>query len=335
MVEIAIVGEAWGAEEERQKLPFVGGSGQELTRMLREAGIDRNACFLTNVFNLRPRPSNDIVNLCGNQDEGIPGRGPIQQGKYVRAEFAPQIGRLHAELRAVNPNLILALGNSAVWALLDQTGIGKIRGTVAQSSLGIKTIPAYHPAYVLRDWSLRHVTVLDFMKAKREARFKEIRRPQRYIWIEPTLKHMEMFYDQYIKPCNLLTVDIETMGTQITCIGFAPNRNTALVVPFTDPRREGGSYWPTAVDERQAWRFVKRVLRLPMRKLFQNGMFDCHVLWKSYGIITVNPAEDTMLLHHALYPESEKGLGFLGSVYTNEPAWKMMRSRKTTLKKDE
>jgi uracil-DNA glycosylase family 4 len=54
MTSIAIVGEAWGEQEERARAPFVGASGYELTRMLDEAGIRRADCFLTNVFNLRP-----------------------------------------------------------------------------------------------------------------------------------------------------------------------------------------------------------------------------------------------------------------------------------------
>jgi hypothetical protein len=52
------------------------------------------------------------------------------------------------------------------------------------------------------------------------------------------------------------------------------------------------------------------------------------------GLKIQNCTEDTMLLHHALYPELQKGLGFLGSIYTNESSWKNTY-RKTTLKKDE
>jgi hypothetical protein len=44
---------------------------------------------------------------------------------------------------------------------------------------------------------------------------------------------------------------------------------------------------------------------------------------------------DTMLLHHAMYPELPKSLGFLGSIYTNESAWKLMRQDSEELKRDE
>jgi hypothetical protein len=65
-------------------------------------------------------------------------------------------------------------------------------------------------------------------------------------------------------------------------------------------------------------------------------LYDLHHLWRNYGISVRNAEEDTMLLHHALQPESPKGLDFLGSVYTDEAAWKLMRQRgKTTIKRDE
>ena len=52
--KIVIVGEAWGFEEQQAQAPFVGASGKELTRMLAEAGINRNECFCTNVIPARP-----------------------------------------------------------------------------------------------------------------------------------------------------------------------------------------------------------------------------------------------------------------------------------------
>ena len=70
-------------------------------------------------------------------------------------------------------------------------------------------------------------------------------------------------------------------------------------------------------------------------KLFQNGMYDLQYIFR-WGIKTRNAAHDTMLLHHSLYPEMRKGLGFLGSIYSNEAAWKMMgRPKADTVKRDE
>ena len=67
--KIALVGEAWGEQEERERVPFVGPAGWQLNSMLRDAGIRRDECLLTNVFNLRPRPNNKIDNLCSPKRE--------------------------------------------------------------------------------------------------------------------------------------------------------------------------------------------------------------------------------------------------------------------------
>jgi DNA polymerase I-like protein with 3'-5' exonuclease and polymerase domains len=78
----------------------------------------------------------------------------------------------------------------------------------------------------------------------------------------------------------------------------------------------GNSYWETAPSlRRKAWDWVRKFCALPCKKLFQNGLYDLNFIW-NYGIKVNNAGEDTMLLHHALQPESEKGLGFLGSVYS-------------------
>lgn len=333
MVEIALVGEAYGEHEERQRVPFVGPSGYELTRMLDEAGIRRADCFLTNVFNLRPA-GNDIETLCGNKAGDTTGLPPIRTGKYIRAEYLGELERLNEELRREAPNIIIALGGTASWALLHDGRISKIRGTVSECVTlpGIKVLPTYHPAAILRQWDNRHVTILDLMKGKRESEFKEIRRPEREIWIEPSIEDLETFYERHLVTSSLISFDIETVGDQITCVGFSGDHRTALVIPFFCPGRTPPSYWSSPDLERQAWGFVRRVLESETPKLAQNGLYDVHFLWRRYGIPVRNFSEDTMLLHHALQPESLKGLGFLGSVYTNEASWKLMRNK--TIKKE-
>lgn len=333
--KILILGEAWGEHEERLRTPFVGPSSNELTRMLTEAGIRRADCYLTNVFNLRPRPSNDIENLCGPKADAAPGREPIRAGKYIRAEFAGELQRASDELASIRPNLVVALGGTAAWFCLGSAGISRIRGTVAQGIHGLKILPTYHPAAILRDWSLRHVTVLDLMKAAKQQEFPEVRRPSRQIYIEPSLEDMEWFFNEHLVPAKRISFDIETAGNQITCIGFAGSISAALVVPIFDNRKPGNSFWPSFEAELLVWNFIRKVLDLPQPKLGQNGLYDIRFLWETYGIPVRNYDDDTMLLHHALQPESQKGLGFLGSVYTDEPAWKLMRKKSSTIKRDE
>lgn len=337
MTKIAIIGEAWGEAEERQREPFVGASGMELTRMLSEAGIHRSDCFLTNVFNLKPR-GNDIEELCGGKADAIPGYPALSKSKYIHRRYAPELERLADDLLAVNPNLVLCLGNTPLWALLGRTGVGKLRGTTDLSThtvQGFKVLPTYHPAAVLRMWNIRPIVVADFIKAERESHDANLNRARREIWIEPSIDDIRDFHARHITGCSCLSVDIETAGTQITCIGFAPNRHLAIVIPFVDSRRNSRSYWPSVDLERQAWDIVRSTLcdhTIP--KLFQNGLYDIAFLWRAVGIPVKGALHDTMLLHHALQPEMLKGLGFLASVYADEGAWKEMRSKTETIKSD-
>lgn len=331
MVDICIVGEAWGEKEEEAGRPFVGTSGWLLDQLLSQAGISRSECLVTNVFNLRPRPSNDVKNLCGPKATALAGYPALQQGKFVRTEYSSELDRLYRELRDASPNIILALGATAAWALLLSSGIKSIRGAVALTApaltdrLGrqIKVLPTYHPAAVARQWNLRPIVIADFDKAKRESLDATYRRPSRSIWIRPTISDLARFGREFIDPAELVSADIETKQDQITCIGFASRPDVAIVIPFFN--EAGQSYW-SRDDELTAWNYVRRWLQ--KSTLFQNGMYDVNFLWSRYGIPVPAMAEDTMLLHHAFQPEMEKGLGFLATIYTDEASWKFMSKGK-------
>jgi uracil-DNA glycosylase len=370
--KIVFVGEAWGEGEQICRQPFVGESGKELWRMIgeawpeaspelhrqaskmhkygyawvrdRQAWLEAVGVAFTNVLALRP-PENNLEALCGTKQE-VGGASyilpPLHKGKYLRREFLPELDRLAAELAEARPNLVVALGNTACWALLRATNIGGIRGTVASSRMGeadsppYKVLPTYHPAGVLRQWAWRPIVLADLMKAQREAQYPEIRRPERTVLIDPTIEEVEQWTTETISGnWKRLSPDIETAGGQIKCIGFARSRTEALVVPFVDESKKGWSYWGTVVEELRAWECVERLLASSLPKLFQNGLYDLQYLCK-LGLRIRNCKDDTMLLHHSLFPELQKGLGFLGSVYTNESSWKLMRRQKVdTEKRDE
>ena len=138
-----------------------------------------------NVFNLHP-PGNDMETLCGTPR--IPGYPALVKGKHIREEFQPHLDRLAHDVNSLNPNLIVALGATALWALCGLTSIGKLRGSTRLSTHTVadyKVLPVYHPAFVLRQYSQRPIAIADLMKAAREREYPEIRRLDREIWIEP------------------------------------------------------------------------------------------------------------------------------------------------------
>lgn len=367
MTPIVCIGEARGTDEDRIGAGFVGPSGVELLRQLHEAKIiilsdkDRSRIsryydrgdtraigdiwndhsaevFRTNVFNLHP-PSNKLEALCGPKSSSIDGFPSLGKSMYVDAKYESELERLGDELLFHNPNVVVCLGNTALWALTGKTSVSKLRGTTLLSThtaTGFKLLPTYHPAAVLRQWEIRPTTIMDLIKAKRESAYAEIRRPNCEIWIEPTLDDIKQFISQYIVNCDLLSTDIETAGVRITCIGFATSANRAIVIPFDDHRKPDRNYWPTSQLERDCWNLIRRVLEdASIPKLFQNGVYDINFLYRSYGIRVMGAAEDTMLAHHARQPESLKGLGYLGSIYCDFGSWKHMRKKHETVKRDE
>ena len=185
----------------------------------------------------------------------------------------------------------------------------------------VKVLPTYHPSAVSRQWNLRPIVLADLDKAKRHSLTREYSRPSRKIWIRPSLQDILEYEQRYINSAALLSADIETRQDQITCIGFAPDPTTAIVIPFFT--ESGASYWKTKEEEVEVWKIITRWLSL-RPTLFQNGLYDINFLWSRYGIPVPLASEDTMLLHHAFQPEMQKGLGFLATIYTEEASWKFM-----------
>ena len=259
----------------------------------------------------------------------------LSPGKYLHPDLLPELDRLWRELLDLRPNLIIAAGATAAWAILRLNGITRLRGTVHESKFG-KVLPILHPALLAKGpdgWANRPVMVADLMKAAVEKEFPEIRRPTRHVLIDPSLPEVEEYCDSLLS-AKLVACDIETRGGGITCLGFADSPARAIVIPFFDARKLAfdsklglfpGSYW-TREGEIRARRAVQRVLGSDVPKLFQNGLYDVQYLLRE-GFKLRGIAEDTMILHHALYPEMRKDLGFLGSIYTNEASWKLMRPR--------
>ncbi len=125
---LMLVGEAPGREEDLSGRPFIGISGQLLTRMLRAVGLNRSDVFITSIVKCRP-PNN---------------RTPRQEEIKACYPF------LMTQIRYIRPNIILALGQSAAHCLLNTTEpLKKLRQT-EHSMDGIKIFVTYHPAFLLR-----------------------------------------------------------------------------------------------------------------------------------------------------------------------------------------
>ena len=352
MTDIVFIGESWGESESRFQTPFIGTAGQEFSRMLAQAGYGNEALSynftsstrmmnywgrtdfnLLNVFNERA-PQNNVENFYAKPVDKTPINRKLPRRKfgtstyYLREEYVHHVETLHADLERLKPNVIVALGNTALWALGLSPSISKLRGNVIASKWG-KVIPTHHPAAVVRAWSNRTIAVLDLHKALRESKSPDISAPERIIWTEPTLKDCYKWWDEHGSKCELLAIDIETlMKVQVAEIGIASSPTMALHIPFV--YKEDGKYiswWKTAKEEEAAWDFVEMVCRSSVPKIGQNVLqYDAYFMAKALGIPILNITEDTMTMSHCWQPELEKSLGFLGSLFLTEREWKSIRT---------
>ncbi|MFW6146155.1 MAG: uracil-DNA glycosylase [Planctomycetota bacterium] len=153
--ELMFVGEAPGADEDQQGRPFVGRSGQLLTRMIEAMGVTRDQVYIANVVKCRPP------------------RNRVPSPEEAEACW----GYLQRQIEIIAPGAIVVLGNAAAKALLTtKIGITKLRGQW-QELWGIPVMPTFHPAYLLRQYTpdnRRRVwsdlqTVMDHLGWKRQA----------------------------------------------------------------------------------------------------------------------------------------------------------------------
>lgn len=128
---IMVVGEAWGEKEEQAGRPFVGASGQELGRMLHDAGILLSDCYLTNLVNARP-PGNNLDAWIPVAKNKLTSDMVKLRGKFVKPIVKAGFASLIKEIELVEPRIIIAMGSSALWALTGKQGIIKWRGSIVE-----------------------------------------------------------------------------------------------------------------------------------------------------------------------------------------------------------
>lgn len=142
---LMIIGEAPGAEEDEQGMPFVGRSGKLINEELKLLGIDRNKVYVSNIVNWRP-PEN---------------RTPTFEEINT---FTPII-RKHIEL--VNPKFVLLLGATSMNALYaTESPISKVRGKIVDYNENTKMLVTFHPSYILRSEKNRVFLKQDFETLK-------------------------------------------------------------------------------------------------------------------------------------------------------------------------
>lgn len=146
---LMFVGEAPGADEDREGLPFVGRSGKLLDRMIAAIGLDRTSVYIANIVPWRP-PGN---------------RTPTPQEAAICLPFIAR------QIELADPDVLVCLGGPSAQALLNvRDGITRVRGRWYDFETGKRTIramPTFHPAYLLRTPLAKRQAWRDFLVLKK------------------------------------------------------------------------------------------------------------------------------------------------------------------------
>lgn len=342
--KIVIVGEAPGMDEVRANSPFVGASGKELDRMLVDAGIlkmipsptnpliqvaDYSGVYFTNVTLIRPQ-DNDIehwiqrTNKRRTKGKNItPEHWVEHRGWLVEPHVKEDAIRLVEEIKAIKPNVVIALGNTPFWALCEEGIKGKV-GTWRGSTLisdaipGLKVVTAYHPAFILRQWQHRRITVQDLRRAKAASATAAFVPPDWQFTIAPTYWQVTDFLQGILARLEQgpveMTCDIEGAQQKCICVGIGVSDRQAICIPVL--YKEGWYYPP---DQR----FIVTVLmqRVLTHKnalvINQNIGFDVQFTVNDF-LIYLNIHWDTMIAQNVLFPGTPMNLAYQSSMYCRE-----------------
>lgn len=339
MTQVMIVGESWGAHEKRLGRPFVGPSGFLLDNMLASVGIPRHTVHVTNVVNDQP-PGND-VGLWWTTNKAQARRNELtieRAGAWFNERVEAGLALLHAEVEAHRPEVIVALGNLALWALTGETGIGKWRGSemryappggpsIPTTTPSITTVvPTFHPAYVLRVFEWKHWVVHDLRKRVVGKLGHARAEPKRQFHATDDFDFNSHLLCAMIEQAReresapWLSVDVETRCGRIECVGLGTAPNDAVCIPF---QRNTGARLYTQEQENELGSLVKELLtNSKVRIIGQNFNYDAQYFTVDpvFGF-TPRVAFDTMCAQHCLLPGTPKDLVHLSSVYCRFHRW--------------
>jgi uracil-DNA glycosylase family 4 len=304
--QIMLLGEAPGGNEERTGRVFSGRAGEVLDLALREAGLERDGCYVSNVVKCRP-PDNDT-----------PDR--------VHWEACRQY--LESEVRAVDPSHVLLLGNTALRAVWRRSGITKNRGVRLDCKdplFARRTVMAtIHPAYVLRNPGQASVFQEDVRRFARAIRgeFQVTTVKVKFVRTTEGLKQ----FRRLLEGCpegTPVSYDVENRGRPweenwaIVCLGVSFDGETTYVVPLSHPQSPFRKRW------RDVLRYLKPGLERAGHKLVaQNGKHD-NLQLAGAGVF-LQHRFDIMLAAHLVDENRPKNLGFLSQTYLGADVYKGM-----------
>lgn len=317
--KIIFVGEAPGRQEIESGKCFYGPAGEILFNILSEFDLSRNNIYITNVFKVR-LPGDNIKRI---------------KELMSQEEIDKYIDFLQYEIDSIKPNVIVALGNTALAAITGKIKIGgigilKYRGSILQSKVGgYKVIPSIDPASFIErqeskelfSWKQMVFLRFDINRAVKESEFPELNIPRRNILICKRSYDLYSFFEKN-KEKEKASNDIETYKSIPICTGICFDPLEAMVIPLVNLSGPGESSINIQKHERmEIFHLLAKFFISKIKKVGQNYDFD-QTIQERFGFKINNVYSDTLLKMSVIYPEIPKSLGVMTSLFTRQPYYK-------------
>lgn len=299
--KILILGESPGEQEERDGIPFVGDAGKKLWEILAKFGVTRDQCRIVNVLGCRPNKKDKSLDLLSC----IP---------LCRENFLKKIG-------GCNPDIVITLGDPALFAVTGETKISKHRGLHTWDQFpNAKVVSTYHPAYLL--YSHNPTAQSDVMEDLSLVFGKKAETAHYYVLgpgedLTTLLKEVESKGSYSL---DIETTSLDWMSARILCGAVCLEPYTSYTIPLLG--RYAADIW-TQDDFNMVVKFFQRLLSIEASVCGDNIKFDFKCL-KFYGA-ELNPKSfiwSNDLAHHLIREEDPHSLDYLTSQYTDMPLYK-------------
>lgn len=305
-------------------------TGSTFNDMLKDAGILRSQCYVTSALKVRP-PMGDIGTLIALKKKDITSAHTITRDKHVMPIICEHMQMLAREIEQVRPNVIIALGNTALWMLTGAWSATSWRGSMMECDLPLaldykpKVLPTLPPGFVSVDWTKRGVVVHDLKRALQMSKTRELVRPDYHFVIRPdyptACHYLDLLQRLVEAEPTKLSLDIETRAYNIACFGIAWSATEAICIPLMCTERIEG-YWTEAEEADLVHRIWRLTTHPNARCVGQNFSYDAQYTDRYWGFVP-RVVRDTMIAQHSCFSTMQKGLDFLSSMYcTFHEYWK-------------
>jgi len=300
------------------------GNGHTFNEMLKDAGILRSMCYVTSALKIRP-PGGDVERFIAAKKKDITPAHVVTRDKHVLPLVCDHMQMLAREIEQVQPNVIIALGNTALWMLTGCWSITSWRGSMLQADLptGLpyqpKVLPTLPPGFVNAAWEKRGIVVHDLRRAVAMAKSRELIRPDYRFVIRPdyptAVRYLDLLTRLVAAKETKLAVDLETRAYHIACIGIAWSPVDAICIPLMCTEKPEG-YWTEDEEADIVYRIWKLLTHENAQVIGQNFHYDAQYTDRYWGFVP-RLHRDTMIAQHSCFSTMPKGLDFLSSMYCN------------------